>query len=404
MGDIRSSSRATLGSLNKWIETISGNLVGSVITGYKSTRINFSDSLVDIVRNGSRRANNLGGVNPAQVTNGGISVGSTTTDFRQGSLNQTGNNTDLAIQGNAFFTLADSSGKVVYTRDGSFNFDDKGYLVNKDGQTVLGLLDSTRVIPRSNLLVDIGVGPGISYTGGGPASFGGTTAISNGFYGYSDTAIRTYFPDPNTPGRDRVTINRYIPAGALNNTPGVAANMNLFTIGSAVINISLSATENRANRTSVENARTIARAFNALSTTSGIGVSVIVNKNAPDLATLVYSSAGRTITEESIPLPTNPASTNLGAIVLASDAGLTKVYRDNKNNTFYAMNSLMLSTSAQDYYPTPGDIISFDSTGSMINNSKGKDNISAPPVNTGIHVALTKFSNDNTMDINNKFN
>ncbi|MFN8577365.1 MAG: hypothetical protein U0354_10950 [Candidatus Sericytochromatia bacterium] len=40
-----------------------------------------------------------------------------TTDFRQGSLSQTGNNTDLAVQGNAF-TLADSSGKIVYTRDG----------------------------------------------------------------------------------------------------------------------------------------------------------------------------------------------------------------------------------------------------------------------------------------------
>ncbi|MFN8673727.1 MAG: hypothetical protein U0457_16825 [Candidatus Sericytochromatia bacterium] len=47
-------------ALNRWVEVISGNLVGSQITGYKSTRITFGDSLVDIVRGGSGNAVSLG--------------------------------------------------------------------------------------------------------------------------------------------------------------------------------------------------------------------------------------------------------------------------------------------------------------------------------------------------------
>ena len=112
MADVRISARSTLGSLNRWIEVISGNLVGSQITGYKATRITFGDSLVDIIRGGSGNTGQLGGINPVQIGSGGISVGGTTTDFKQGSLLQTGNNLDLAIQGNSFFTTADSAGKI----------------------------------------------------------------------------------------------------------------------------------------------------------------------------------------------------------------------------------------------------------------------------------------------------
>lgn len=73
---------------------------------------------------------NVGGINPVQIGSGGISVGGTTSDFRQGSLIQTGNNLDLSIQGNSFFTIADSSGKIIYSRAGEFSFDDQWSLKN----------------------------------------------------------------------------------------------------------------------------------------------------------------------------------------------------------------------------------------------------------------------------------
>lgn len=395
MGDVRISARSTLGALNKWIETISGNLVGSQITGYKSTRVNFADSLVDLVRGGSGRAGGLGGLNPVQIGNGGISIGSTTTDFRQGSLTQTGNNTDLAVQGNAFFTVADSSGKIVYTRDGAFNFDDQGYLVSKEGQTVLGVYDSTRSVPITirAQVADLGsAGSGIPLT---------TMIVNFSVNPYtgtlSNTAIQRYFENPNTPGQDRSILSQYIPAGFLgNNADSVnnSASAIAITINGIPVTISLTATENTSTRTSADNARLIARAVNAISNATGVGASVIVNQNDQNLATLVYSMANRTVTEATTRLSTASNANTLAPAIQSADVGLTRIYRDNKNNTFYAVNALLLSTSAPAYQPAPGDVISFDSTGSLVNNSRGKDAISAPPVNTGVHVALSKFTND----------
>lgn len=395
MGDVRISARSTLGALNKWIETISGNLVGSQITGYKATRVNFADSLVDLVRGGSGRAGGLGGLNPIQIGNGGISVGSTTTDFRQGSLTQTGNNTDLAIQGNSFFTVADSSGKIVYTRDGSFNFDDQGFLVTKEGQTVLSVYDSTRAVPtavrdqfRDLSNDDTLAGISVALTG---LTFGANTMDTN----TAGTAVLRYFENPQTPGEDRVIMQSYVPAGALNNTPGTqVATTTAVTIGGQAIGISLTASENTANRTSADNARLIARAVNAQSNVTGIGCSVVVNQNDQTQATLVFSAANRTVTESSTRLVTDPAANTLATSIQASDVGVTKVYKDNKGNTFYAINSGLLSTAAPAYQPAFGDVMAFDSTGALINTSRGKDATSAPPVNTGVHVALSRFTND----------
>ena len=395
MSDVRISARSTLGALNKWIETISGNLVGSQITGYKATRVNFADSLVDLVRGGSGRAGGLGGLNPVQIGNGGITIGSTTTDFRQGSLTQTGNNTDLAVQGNAFFTVADSSGKIVYTRDGAYSFDDQGYLVTKDGQTVLGVYDSTRaVVQKAKFQDKVFNNPTGSATGIGisiqSVTFGGGTLDTSTSAG----TVLTYFENPNTPGQDRVIMDSYVKSGQLGATGGIAASANVVVIGGTTINIALTATENTNNRTSSDNARLIARAVNAQSGNTGIGASVIVNQNDQTLATIVFSAVGRTLSESTTRLDTSATATGLGSAILNADVGITKVYRDNKNNTFYAINALLLSSQAPAYQPAPGDVIAFDSTGAMVNNSRGKDAISAPPVNTGVHVALSRFTND----------
>lgn len=56
----------------------------------------------------------------------------------QGSLKETGRNLDFAIQGQGFFGVQSENG-LVYTRNGSFNVDEQGYLVSQDlGGRVLG--------------------------------------------------------------------------------------------------------------------------------------------------------------------------------------------------------------------------------------------------------------------------
>ncbi len=67
----------------------------------------------------------------------GAQVMDTPAVFEQGGLQSTGNNLDLAIQGNGFFTLQTPQG-IRYTRDGQFARDAQGYVVTMDGARVLG--------------------------------------------------------------------------------------------------------------------------------------------------------------------------------------------------------------------------------------------------------------------------
>lgn len=61
------------------------------------------------------------------------------TDFSQGSLNNTGNVLDVALEGEGFFVLESSDGgEVQYTRNGSFKTDLEGYLCSSTGDRVLG--------------------------------------------------------------------------------------------------------------------------------------------------------------------------------------------------------------------------------------------------------------------------
>jgi len=394
------------------VEVISGNLVGSQIVGYKATRITFGDSLVDIIRGGSGNTGSLGGVNPVQIGSGGISVGGTTTDFRQGSLIQTGNNLDLSLQGNAFFTIADSSGKIIYTRAGEFSFDDQGYLVNKEGAFVLGLYDRTREIVRSDQLADLdanGTGITMTFSGidlsGADPNDGATSVTGFSFasvFGTTAQTINKYLVDPAVRNQDRVVGETFVASGQLVSGTSQDTSEIGGTLGAAVavisgrtIYVKLPDILNVASRTSTDNARLIAKAINDQSDFTGVGCSVVVNLNDQTQATLVLGHVNRILSESLARIPTvlAPGSTNIRDTLTTNETGLVKTFLDNKNNIFYAINSLTLFGKSPQYKPDPGDIFHFDSTGAIINDSKGKDPNSAPPFNTGIHVAVSKFAN-----------
>ncbi|GIW21065.1 MAG: flagellar hook protein FlgE [Candidatus Sericytochromatia bacterium] len=407
MADVRISARTTLGTINRWIEVISGNLVGSQIIGYKGTRMSFGDSLVDVVRGGTGSTGNVGGINPVQISSGGISVGGTTTDYKQGSLIQTGNNLDLSIQGNAFFTIADSSGKIIYTRAGEFSFDDQGYLVNKEGNFVLGLYDRTREILQKNNLADITAGASgitlqfnVALYGTNPnAGQTGTFSFVNVINAGAQYSIMNYLKDPNVVNRDRAVGNAFVPSGRLEEAGVGTTNLEsttgyqIGTINGVPIRVKLPADLNVATRTSLDNAKLIAAAINEQSIQTGIAASVVINLNDQNQATLVLGHVNRVIAESSVRMPTNPQANDIRDTLTTNETGLIRTYRDNKNNLFFAINSLSLFGKAPKYRPEPGDVFSFDGTGALINNSKGKDADSAPPFNTGIHVAVTKFAN-----------
>jgi flagellar basal-body rod protein FlgG len=78
----------------------------------------------------------------------GVRVVGTLTDFGQGVTQETGNTSDVAIEGKGFFMVHLPSGQVGFTRNGAFTIDKNGYLVNSDGYKVLSSQgnDSTGII------------------------------------------------------------------------------------------------------------------------------------------------------------------------------------------------------------------------------------------------------------------
>jgi len=70
----------------------------------------------------------------------GAGVGRTISQrsFTQGTIQNTGGSTDVAIQGDGFFILKTSSGSTTYTRDGAFSINASGQLVTQTGELVQG--------------------------------------------------------------------------------------------------------------------------------------------------------------------------------------------------------------------------------------------------------------------------
>lgn len=111
------------------LNTIANNLSNMNTTAFKSQNVSFSDLFYQQI--GSNGAGN-----PLQV-GAGTQVGSTETDYSQGSINETGNATDVALNGNGFFVIANGN-ETEYTRDGNFSLTSDGALTTQSGQQVMG--------------------------------------------------------------------------------------------------------------------------------------------------------------------------------------------------------------------------------------------------------------------------
>jgi len=111
------------------LELAANNLANLNTTGYKS-QMEFYRSLT-----ASLNGRSLNSLNQA-VNDYGV-LGGSTVDLTTGEFTRTGNDWDLALEGQGFFSVQTPAG-VRYTRDGSFHVDSTGKLVNSNGYTVLG--------------------------------------------------------------------------------------------------------------------------------------------------------------------------------------------------------------------------------------------------------------------------
>ncbi len=122
---------------NSKLLAVSGNNIANVnTTAYKRSRITFETEISQRLTTGSAPTATLGGTNPSQMGLG-TRLSSITRDFSTGSLQTTGVNTDMAIDGNGFF-IVELEGNTRYTRTGNFVLDRDYNLVNTDGGLVQG--------------------------------------------------------------------------------------------------------------------------------------------------------------------------------------------------------------------------------------------------------------------------
>jgi flagellar hook protein FlgE len=116
---------------------VAGNNIANVNTvGFKSSTTVFEDTLSQVMRNGSSPQGDTAGTNPAQVGLG-VKVAGITTNFSQGSTQNTGRASDFMISGDGFFVTKQGN-EDLYTRAGSFDTDGVGNLITPDGAILQG--------------------------------------------------------------------------------------------------------------------------------------------------------------------------------------------------------------------------------------------------------------------------
>src|SRR5574344_1411712 len=119
------------------LDAISNNLSNVNTTGYKQQRVEFEDLMYQNVKLAGTPATE-DTVTPVGIQQGaGVKLGATQRIFSQGSLQNTGVDTDIAIVGDGFFRVQQYDGSYQYTRDGSFKVDMNGQLVTSNGLRVM---------------------------------------------------------------------------------------------------------------------------------------------------------------------------------------------------------------------------------------------------------------------------
>lgn len=137
------------------LDVIGNNIANINTPSYKASRASFSDALSLTLKGGTPPTETRGGLNPYQIGRGST-VDSIDTIFTQGSLETTGNPTDLTIAGEGFFVMRHGQ-EYLYTRDGSFAVDATGTLVDPNtGYAVQGrMADPAGNIMSSTPITDI---------------------------------------------------------------------------------------------------------------------------------------------------------------------------------------------------------------------------------------------------------
>ena len=152
-----------MNSMQNKLDVIANNLANAETTAFKADRPNFEDLFYRQEKFPGAQ-DSSGAYTPTGIAIGtGSRLQSTQSNNIQGSLQQTGNPLDIAIQGQGYFQIKDPSGTILYSRAGNFS-------QNASGQIVMGsanigrLLEPTITIPQDAMNISVSAAGVVTYT------------------------------------------------------------------------------------------------------------------------------------------------------------------------------------------------------------------------------------------------
>jgi len=133
------------------IDTISNNIANVNTAGFRGNQARFQDVIYQQLRAAGTPVGSSQ-VPVAQEVGLGVKISSSAKIFTQGTVQQTNNPLDIAIEGDGFFQVTKPDGSIAYTRDGSFSQNANGAIVTSDGY----FLDPQITVPSGALQVGVG--------------------------------------------------------------------------------------------------------------------------------------------------------------------------------------------------------------------------------------------------------
>jgi flagellar basal-body rod protein FlgG len=156
----------------KSIDVIANNLANVNTTGFKRSRADFQDQIYQNLKSTGSPATNSTQV-PTGIQIGlGSRLAAVTKIFTAGDMTQTGNELDMAIQGNGFFQITLPDGTVGYSRAGAFKLNSTGQVVTSDGNPISPAV----TVPNNATKINIGTDGTVSVQVAGQSA---TTTVGN---------------------------------------------------------------------------------------------------------------------------------------------------------------------------------------------------------------------------------
>ena len=126
-------SKTGLDAQQTRLSVISNNLANVNTTGFKRDQAVFEDLMYQNIRQSGAASSEDTELPSGMSVGTGVRVVATEKLHTQGNLVQTDNPLDVAVQGRGFFQILRPDGSTAYTRDGSFQIDSQGQVVNSSG-------------------------------------------------------------------------------------------------------------------------------------------------------------------------------------------------------------------------------------------------------------------------------